>query len=308
MWESRVSVVPMPTESVDPRHADLETRPLDQAVAAMWEGQRAAIAALADRHGAIAGAAQAAAARLRRDGGRLAYAGAGTSGRIAVQDGVELVPTFGWDRARLVYLMAGGAKALTGAVEGAEDSEDAGRAAVAAEKIGPGDVLIALAASGRTPFTCAALEAARAAGALTIAIANNPGTRLLAGADHAILADTGAEVIAGSTRMQAGTAQRAALTMLSSAMMIALGRVHRGRMVAMRPTNVKLDQRAVAMVAELAGVDETRARAALAGTGGAIAAAVLAARGLAADDAAERLGRHGGSLAGALAEFDKERN
>lgn len=298
----------MPTESADPRHADLETRPLEAAVAAMWDGQRAAIAALAGQHGEIAAAAGAAARRLRVGTGRLVYAGAGTSGRIAVQDGVELVPTFGWEPARLAYLLAGGTEALTGAIEGAEDDEEAGRAAVARIGLGPADVLIALAASGRTPFTCAVLEAARAAGALTIAIANNPGARLLAGADHAILADTGAEVIAGSTRMQAGTAQRAALTMLSSALMIALGRVHRGRMVAMRPTNAKLAARAVAMVAELGGVEEGRARAALAESRGDAGAAVLTLRGVSPQAAVQLLARHGGALGPALAELDEEGN
>lgn len=292
----------MPTESIDPRHADIATRPLAEAVEAMWEGQRAAVGSLESQLGAIAAAAAAMAERLRSGNGRIAYAGAGTSGRIAVQDGVELVPTFGWDSARLAYLMAGGPTALTGAVEGAEDDEEAGRSAVAEQALGPQDVLIALAASGRTPFTCAALEEARARGALTVAIANNPGTRLLASAEHAILADTGAEVIAGSTRMAAGTAQRAALTMLSSAAMVALGLVHAGRMVAMRPANAKLRSRAVAMVAELARVDEAEAEAALTRSKGDVSQAVLAARGMAIEDAARLLARHQGSLSAALNE------
>ena len=292
----------MPTETVDPRHADIATRPLADAVAAMWEGQRAAVASLESQLGAIAAAAAAMAERLREGSGRIAYAGAGTSGRIAVQDGVELVPTFGWEPARLAYLMAGGPPALTGAVEGAEDDEEAGRAAVARHAIGPADVLIALAASGRTPFTCAALEEARARGALTVGIANNPGTRLLGGAEHAILADTGAEVIAGSTRMGAGTAQRAALTVLSSAAMVGLGLVHEGRMVAMRPTNAKLKARAAAMVAELAGIAVDRAEQALSRSGGDVSLAVMIARGMDADEAARLLARHQGRLADALNE------
>ncbi|HEU4819965.1 MAG TPA: N-acetylmuramic acid 6-phosphate etherase [Qipengyuania sp.] len=292
----------MPTETIDPRHADIATRPLPDAVAAMWEGQRRAVAVLESQLGAIAVAAEAMARRLRGGTGRIAYTGAGTSGRIAVQDGVELVPTFGWDPARLVYLMAGGPKALTGAVEGAEDDENAGRAAVGVHGLGSNDVLIALAASGRTPFTCAVLEEARDRGALTVGIANNPDTRLLANASHPILADTGAEVIAGSTRMGAGTAQRAALTMLSSAAMIALGFVHQGRMVAMRPTNAKLRDRAAGMVAELAGVDDSQAEAALARSGGDISIAVLVARGMQIEDAARLLARHEGRLAAALNE------
>lgn len=292
----------MSTEFADPRHSDLASRPLDEAVAAMWEGQRAAVDAVGSQRAAITAAARAAAERLRGERGRIAYAGAGTSGRLGVQDGVELVPTFGWDRARLVFLLAGGETALTGAVEGAEDDETAARAAVSAEKIGRQDVLIALAASGRTPFTCAALEAARTQGALTIAFANNPDTRLLAQADHGIVLDTGAEVIAGSTRMGAGTAQRAALTVLSSAIMVALGRVHRGRMVAMLPTNAKLRGRGVAMVADLAGVSETAAGAAFEAGGGDVSVAVLVALGRSPDEARARLAAHGGVLAAALQE------
>ena len=291
----------MSTEAADPRHADLERRPLGEAVRAMWAGQRAAVACVESQLSAIAAAAKAAAERLG-DVGRIIYAGAGTSGRLAVQDGVELVPTFGWPPERLAYCIAGGPKALTGAVEGAEDDEDAARSGIAANALGRADVLIALAASGRTPFTCAALEAGRAAGALTIGIANNRGTRLLAGSEHPILLETGAEVIAGSTRMAAGTAQRAALTVLSSAIMLALGRVHQGRMVAMRPTNAKLLGRAAAMVAELAGVDEAAAQAALAASGQDVSLAVLIAGGLSPLSARETLARHGGVLASALAE------
>ncbi len=292
----------MPTETVDPRHADIANRPLVEAVSAIWDGQRAAVVSLESQVGAITDAATDMAGRLREGSGRIAYAGAGTSGRIAVQDGVELVPTFGWDPARLAYLMAGGAAALMGAVEGAEDDEEAGRVAVAAYALGQADVLIALAASGRTPFTCAALAAARERGTLTVAIANNPGSRLLASADHPILADTGAEVIAGSTRMGAGTAQRAALTTLSSAAMIALGLVHQGRMVAMRPTNAKLQDRAADMVAELAGVPRDDAEAALAISKGDVSLAVLVARGMGVEDAARLLAANQGRLAAALNE------
>lgn len=292
----------MSTEDFDARHADIATRPLPEAVAAMWEGQRESVAVLESQLAAIARAAAAMAQRLDAGAGRIAYAGAGTSGRIAVQDGVELVPTFGWDPSRLAYLMAGGRPALTGAVEGAEDDEEAGRAAAAEHHLGPADVLIALAASGRTPFTCAALEQARTCGALTIAIASNPHTRLLAGAEHAIVVETGAEVIAGSTRMSAGTAQRAALTILSSAAMVALGLVHQGRMVAMRPTNAKLRDRAAAMVAELAGVSHEHAETALVRSEGEVALAVLIARGMDPQDAVRLLVRHQGRVTAALNE------
>ena len=283
------------TESADPRFAEIDRWPTDRAVAAMIDGQRAAVAALDGLAPAIAAAAEAAAARLGR-AGRIAYAGAGTSARLAVQDGVELTPTYGWPEERLAYLIAGGLPALTRGIEGAEDDADAARRAVAEQGIGPGDVLIGVAASGRTPYTVAAVEAARDAGALTIAIASNAGTPLLAVAAHPLPVDTGAEVIAGSTRMKAGTAHKAALNILSTAIMLRLGRVHRGRMVAMRISNAKLLARAQAMVAELAGVDDDTARGALDAAERDIRVAVLVARGIPPDEAHRRLSDAGGDL------------
>ena len=289
----------MTTESADPRFVDLDGWPLADAVAAMAEGQARAIAALGPTLPALTAAAEAGAARLSR-GGRIAYAGAGTSGRLAVQDGVELTPTFDWPDDRLVFLLAGGAAAMMRGIEGAEDDADAAVAAVTAAALGAEDVLVAVAASGRTPYTRAAVQAARAAGVLTIAIANNPAAPLLADAEHAIALDTGAEVVAGSTRMQAGTAQKAALNILSTAMMLRLGLVYRGRMVAMRATNAKLRTRAVAMVADLAGVDADVAQAALLATAWSVRAAVLVARGATRAEADARLDRTGGDLRRAL--------
>ena len=292
----------MPTETVDPRFADVDRWPTVSVVETMLEGQLAAIAALKDQTGAIAAAAEAAALRMHQ-GGRLVYAGAGTSGRLAVQDGVELTPTYNWPSDRLVFLVAGGTGALMRSVEGAEDNVEVARDEVAAAEVGPDDVLIAVAASGRTPYAVAALEAARAHGALTIAIANNPGTPLLAAAEHPIVADTGAEIVAGSTRMKAGTAQKAALNMLSTAIMLRCGLVHRGLMVNMRISNEKLAQRARRLVATLAGIDEPRAADALELAGNDLRRAVLIARGLSPQDAAERLARAGGDLGDALASF-----
>ncbi|MEO7679486.1 MAG: N-acetylmuramic acid 6-phosphate etherase, partial [Sphingomonas sp.] len=217
----------MNTESADPRFTDLDCWPSERAVEAMLEGQLAAIAAIHSQVAAIAAAADAAGARLRR-GGRLVYAGAGTSGRIAVQDGVELAPTYNWPQDRLAFLMAGGMAALTHSVERAEDDADAGRAAITAHTICPDDVVIGVAASGRTPFTVAVIDAARGAGALTIGIANNAATPLLAAAEHAISIATGSEIVAGSTRMKAGTAQKAVLNMLSTTMMLRCGLIYRG--------------------------------------------------------------------------------
>ncbi|MEH3099782.1 N-acetylmuramic acid 6-phosphate etherase [Sphingomonas adhaesiva] len=281
----------MSTETNDPRFAHIDQWPLADAVQAMWEGQLAAVAAVQSQVPAIAAAAEAAATRLGR-GGRLAYAGAGTSGRIAVQDGVELYPTFNWPQERLVFLMAGGLSALTEAAEGAEDDGDAAYRAVAEAGLGAADVLVAVAASGRTPFTRAAVTAARAAGALTIALANNAGAPLLADAEHALPVDTGTELIAGSTRMKAGTAQKAVLNMLSTAIMLRRGLVHDGLMVNMRVSNDKLRARAQRMVAEIAGVEADAAATALAAGGEEIRNGVLIALGAAPGEAAALVARH----------------
>ena len=288
----------MTTESVDPRFVDLDRWPSDRAVEAMLEGQLAAVAAIHGQVRAIADAADAAGERLRH-GGRIVYAGAGTSGRVAVQDGVELVPTYNWPEDRLVFLMAGGLGALTSSAERAEDDADGARALVHEHGIGERDVLIGVAASGRTPFTVAAVAAARAAGALTIALSNNADAPILAAADHAIAVITGSEIVAGSTRMKAGTAQKAVLNMLSTTTMLRCGLVYRGLMVNMRVSNDKLLQRGRAMVRDIAGVDEEAARAALDLAGRDIKCGVLIAMGASRDEALAVLDRHGG-LRGAI--------
>lgn len=290
----------MNTETLDPRYQGVERWPTQCAVEAMLEGQMAAIAALQTQTTAIAAAADAAAARLE-SGGRLVFVGAGTSGRLAVQDGTELHPTFGWPSERTLFLMAGGADALTKAREGAEDDADAARAEVAAAGVGAQDVMIGVAASGRTPFTVAAIEAARAAGALTIGIANNATTPLVDAAEHVVVAATGSEIVAGSTRMKAGTAQKAALNLLSTTIMIRLGLVYDGRMVAMRVSNAKLLRRARAMVQDLTGVAPDAAADALERGDNDIRRAVLIARGMTPDDAAALLDRHNGRLDAAIA-------
>ena len=278
----------MSTESIDPYLQDIDRWPLDKAVAAILDGQARAVAAVAAVSDAIASAAEHAATRLDANG-RIAYAGAGTSGRIGVQDGVELTPTFGWPEDRLAFFLAGGSAAMMRAVEGAEDDEAAGRAAVREAGLGQSDVLIGIAASGHTPFTIGAVREASARGVLTISVANNPGSPLLEAGDHAILLDTGAEAIAGSTRLGAGTAQKAALNALSTAIMLELGLVYRGLMVNMRISNAKLERRAVAMIERVAGIAEDEARSALALAGGDIRLAVLLALGQEGDAAAQAL-------------------
>lgn len=294
---------PSDTERASPRFRALDAWDSLAALDALWEGQMAAIAALRPALPALAKAAEAAAERLAPGAGRLIYCGAGTSGRLAALDAAELPPTFDWPYERIALLLAGGTASLLRAAEGAEDDAMAATEGLAALAPTPGDVLIGLAASGGTPFTRAAIRAARAARCLTIGVANNPRAPLLAEAEHGILIETGAEAIAGSTRMKAGTAQKAALTLLSTLIMIRLGRIHDGRMVEMRPTNAKLMARAERMVADLAKCDATTATRALAASGGAIKPAVLIATiGCGAAEATALLCRHAGNLRRALAE------
>jgi N-acetylmuramic acid 6-phosphate etherase len=288
------------TETVSARYATLDLWPTTDAVEAMLEGQLAAAAAVRSATAVIAAAAEAAAERLRGSDGRLIYVGAGTSGRIAVQDGVELGPTFDWPDARFVYLLAGGERAITASVEDAEDNADDGRRLVMDAKVTAHDVVIGVAASGQTPFTLAAVEAARAAGALTIGIAGNAETPLLTTPDFGILLPTGEEVIAGSTRMKAGTAQKIALNLLSTAIMLRLGLVHGNLMVAMRSSNKKLVQRAMEIVRSIAGGSSEAASAALTQTAGDIRTAVLVARGMSVDDARTALAAAGGVLRQAM--------
>jgi N-acetylmuramic acid 6-phosphate etherase len=289
------------TERVDPAFADLDTLGAERLIAAILAGQHRAIAAVDAAAPPLARAADAIAARLA-GGGRLAYAGAGTSGRLGALDAAELPPTFGFDRA--VVLLAGGPEAFTQSLEAAEDDAEAGHAAVVAAALGPGDALIGVAASGRTPFTIAAVRAARAAGAFTVALANVHPSALLGAADVAVWLDTGPEVLAGSTRLAAGTAQKAALNALSTAVMVRLGGAYGNAMVGMRAGNVKLRARAAAIVAKASGVDTPRAAAALDDAAGDIRAAIVALRaGVDAQSARVALARHGGFVRAALASF-----
>jgi N-acetylmuramic acid 6-phosphate etherase len=264
---------PMNTERASPRYSTIELWEPGEALDAMIEGQLAAVAAAHAARGALEAASLAIETRLRK-GGRIVYAGAGTSGRLAVQDGAELLPTFGWPADRLLLLLAGGDDALLRAVEGAEDDVEFAAQLVRQHKLGSQDVLIAVAASGTTPFTVTVLREAGRAGAATIGIANNRDTPLLVEAEHPVLLDTGAEPIAGSTRMKAGTAQRVALTVLSSLVMIRLGRVHRGLMVEVRAVNAKLARRSEDILMRLTGSDRDAAREALASADGDLKAAI----------------------------------
>jgi N-acetylmuramic acid 6-phosphate etherase len=285
----------MDTEDRLLRYRDADSWPTEKSLAAMLDSQMAAFVAVRNALPALSGAATAAAARLER-GGRLVYAGAGASGRLAVQDGVELHPTFGWPRERVHYLIAGGEQALVQSIEGAED--DAAAAALAVERLAleDTDVVVAVAASGRTTFTCAVQRRARAAGALTIGIANNAATPLLDEAEIPVLLATGPEFLAGSTRMTAGTAQKIALNLLSTQTMIALGRVYQGFMVDVVPSNAKLVARAKGIVQALTGCAPGEAEALWERAGGNLKLAVLLADGLGLDEAKARLEAAGGNL------------
>ena len=285
----------MNTEDTLPGVAEAELWPTERALAAMLDSQQSAIAAVRSALPALSAAISAAAERLRQTG-RLVYAGAGASARLAVQDGVELYPTFGWPHERLATLIAGGTEALTRSVEGAEDDAAAGHTAADALHLGPNDVVVSVAASGTTPFTLAVQNTAREAGALTVGLASNPASPLLAGAEHQIALPTGAEFLPGSTRMAAGTAQKIALNLFSTRLMTELGRVYRGKMVGVVPTNAKLVARSHRIVAEITGVALQVSADAHEAADGDIRLAVLMLDGLSRTAAQARLDAAGGNL------------
>jgi N-acetylmuramic acid 6-phosphate etherase len=222
-----------------------------------------------------------------------------------VQDGAELVPTFSWPHDRLLLLMAGGKDALVQSVEGAEDECEQARQLIGHHRIATSDVLIAVAASGTTPFTLTCLREAKARGALTVGIANNRGTPILDESEHPICLDTGAEPIAGSTRMKAGTAQRITLNMLSSVVMILLGRVYEGLMVDLQAVNEKLVRRSEAILIRLTGRSTGDVREALRRADGSVKLAVLLLHGCDRNAAIDILDRAGGQLRAALALIGK---
>lgn len=252
----------------------------------------AAVAAEADR---LANAIDQIADRLAH-GGRLFYAGAGTSGRIAMLDASELPPTYGIDPSLVRVLMAGGERAFFHAVEGAEDDEAAAIDAVNAE-VKAEDAVVGVAASGTTPFTLAAIRRANMLGALTVAITSNPNSPLAGEADIAISPYTGPEVIMGSSRMKSGTAQKLVLNTLSTGVMIRLGHVYSNLMIDMPATNEKLRNRAVRMVELAAGVQRPAAVQAMREAGGNVKlATVMARKKITAGDARELLDAHHGNL------------
>ncbi len=294
------------TENFSTQYWGMEKWPSGRILGTMFEDQLASLVAVRDCLGVIEGAADAATDRLRGGGGRLIYAGAGTSARLGVQDGVELVPTYSWPESRLDYLIAGGLGALTRSIEGAEDDSDAGRRDAANLNIGAADVLIAVSASGATPYTIAACQAGKDAGAVTIGIANNA-SPLLDICAYPILAETGPEPIGGSTRMKAGSAQKIVLNLISTLIMIRLGRVFGGLMVDMLATNDKLRDRARRMVAQITGDNETDVGDALNAADWNVKLAVLVQKGVSAKDGQELLDGQDGDLGQVLEKLSPEK-
>lgn len=250
------------TETPSRRHTELDEYPIAQLVQVLVADQGRALEAVQAAAAEIGAAVAAALPRIEA-GGRLIYVGAGTSGRLGVLDSVELHPTFSWPRERALGLLAGGQGAMFAAVEGAEDDREQGSADLLSLQPGQYDVVLLLAASGVTPYVLGALAAARAAGALTIGIANNRDSPLAYQADLGITLDTGEEVISGSTRLKAGTAQKIALNTFSSALMVRLNKVYRNLMVDLKATNAKLVDRAVRLTMFASGADAVAARATL---------------------------------------------
>ena len=270
-------------------------------VEAMHAADREALGAVEQALPAVALVVEAVAERLGR-GGRLIYLGAGTSGRLGVLDASECPPTFCSPPEMVQGLIAGGDRALREAAEGAEDDPEAGAAAARALSLRESDVVIGIAASGRTPWVLGAMRAAAEAGSLTVGLSCVPGSPVEQAGALAVTVATGAEVLTGSTRLKAGTATKLVLNMVSTGAMARLGYVYGNLMVNVRPTNAKLRDRAARMVGELCGLADAEARALLEQAGEVRTAVVMARLGMEADAARERLAAANGGLRRALGE------
>ncbi|MEU5861324.1 MULTISPECIES: N-acetylmuramic acid 6-phosphate etherase [unclassified Nonomuraea] len=288
------------TEQSDPRYSQIDRLPTEQIARLMNQADAGVPEAVAAAVPAISAAIDAIAARMA-EGGRLLYVGAGTSGRLAVLDASECPPTFGTDPSLVQGVIAGGHEALTRSVEGAEDDAEAGAAAIKDLEVGALDSVVGVSASGRAPFVLGALAEAAGRGALTAALSCNTGAPLSAAAEHGIEVVVGPEVVAGSTRLKAGTAQKLVLNMISTISMVRLGRTYGNRMIEMSAMNSKLASRALRMVSEITGADAATAGAALEASGGqAKTAVVMIQHGLDADAARALLESHGERLSDAL--------
>lgn len=297
----------LPTEDRNPRSIGIDQKPTEEVLEIINSEDQLIPDAVAREIPRITEAVEAIAAVLR-GGGRVLFAGAGTSGRLGVIEAAEIPPTFGMPPEAFQAVIAGGPEAVFRSIEEAEDDDAAGGGMLDELGLSRRDILVALSAAGNTPFVIGALKKAREKGAKTVAVTCNPGSPAAELAEIAIAPEVGAEVVAGSTRMKAGTAQKLVLNMLTTAAMIRLGKVHNGYMVAVKPTSRKLEERARRIVAAVAGVGPEEADEALERAGGDVRAAVLLAEtNITPEEAKRILDRAGGSLRRALEALRRSR-
>lgn len=290
------------TEAADPRYAEIDRMSVAELAATMNDADATVPAAVRRALPQIVPAIEAAAERMA-NGGRLVYVGAGTPGRIAIVDASECPPTFSTPPELVFAIMAGGPGAIVTPVEGAEDDAAAGAAAVEEAGIGPLDTLVGIASSGRTPYVVAAVARARERGALTVGLSCNTDTVLSATAEHGIEVAVGAEVLAGSTRLKSGTAQKLVLNMFSTIVMVRQGKAYGNLMVDLKATNHKLRERAIRMVQSIAEVERDDAVSALEASGFSVkVASIMLLRSEDAAAATTRLSRAEGRLRIALEE------
>ncbi|MFJ3304527.1 N-acetylmuramic acid 6-phosphate etherase [Streptomyces sp. NPDC086549] len=298
----RAELETLTTEAFRPELADIDRLPT-LGIARLMNGEDSGVpAAVAECLPEIAAAIDAIASRMSR-GGRLVYAGAGTAGRLGVLDASECPPTFNTDPSRVVGLIAGGPEAMVTSVEGAEDSGELARKDLDALVLTPDDTVVGVSASGRTPYAIGAVEHARALGALTVGLSCNRDSALAAAAEHGIEIVVGPELITGSTRLKAGTAQKLVLNMLSTITMIRLGKTYGNLMVDVRASNDKLRARSRRIVALATGATDEEVEKALGETGGEVKNAILTIlAGVDGPTAARLLEESGGHLRAALAD------
>ena len=247
------------TEMRNPKTTHIDTMDTMSMLQAITEENYNAVKAVEEAHEAIAQAVDVVADAIAR-GGRLIYVGAGTSGRLAVMDAAECPPTFGVDYHTVCAIIAGGEKTLVRASENQEDFEEKGREDVRAKELTGADVICGISASGGAAYVAGAIKEAKEHGCKTISISSNPGSLIGSLADIEIVTDTGAEVIQGSTRMKAGTAQKLVLNMLSTCAMIKTGKVYENVMINLKPSNIKLKKRMINIVCSLTGLEAESAQ------------------------------------------------
>lgn len=297
-----------PTEQRNPRTKGIDLRTTGE-ILALINREDAQIAAAVKREIVPISHAVDKMVQSLSAGGRIFYVGAGTSGRLATLDAAEIPPTFGVPANNIQAIIAGGKRALTDAVEGAEDSAAQGARDIAGKRVSPRDVVIGMAASGRTPYVLGALKKARQAGATTVGITSNRNSAIAHEADILIAPNTGPEVITGSTRMKAGTAQKLVLNMLSTATMVRLGRVYDNWMAGVALTNHKLRQRGLRILELASGTGVSNAARAMRQSGHEIGVALIMLKtGINANDARNKLRNANGNIRAALGEHAANRS